>query len=161
MVGDYAPPRPNRFEIDMGAIAHNVGQIRNLVGVSTKIIAALKGDGYGFGLIPVARTVVKHGVDMIAVADISEAASIRLEGIELPILLYAGNPFDIDAVQAMEAYDLMPTVLDISGAEALSTRAQGPIRCFVKVDVGLERLGTLPAYAAALVDAVTQLPKLE
>ncbi|GIT47312.1 MAG: hypothetical protein Ct9H300mP13_1080 [Gammaproteobacteria bacterium] len=61
----------------------------------------------------------------------------------------------------MEAYDLMPTVLDISGAEALSTRAQGPIRCFVKVDVGLERLGTLPAYAAALVDAVTQLPKLE
>ena len=161
MVGDYAPPRPNRFEIDMGAIAHNVRQIRDLVGVSTKIIAALKGDGYGFGLIPVARTVVKHGVDMIAVADISEAASIRLEGIELPILLYAGNPFDVDAVQAMEAYDLIPTVLDISGAEVLSTRAQGPIRCFVKVDVGLERLGTLPAYAAALVDAVTQLPNLE
>ena len=28
MVGDYAPPRPNRFEIDMAAIAHNLGQIR-------------------------------------------------------------------------------------------------------------------------------------
>ncbi|GIT47313.1 MAG: hypothetical protein Ct9H300mP13_1090 [Gammaproteobacteria bacterium] len=51
-------------------------------GFKPKIIAALKGDGYGFGLIPVARTVVKHGVDMIAVADISEGASIRLEGIE-------------------------------------------------------------------------------
>ena len=161
MVGDYAPPRPNRFEIDMAAIAHNLGQIRALVGTSTKIIAALKGDGYGFGLIPVARTMVQHGADMIALADIAEAASVRLEGIELPILLYAGNPFDADAVQAMVAYDLMPTVLDITGAETLSTQAQGPIRCFVKVDVGLERLGALPMQAVALVEAVTQLPKLE
>ena len=161
MVGDYAPPRPNRFEIDMAAIAHNLGQIRALVGTSTKIIAALKGDGYGFGLIPVARTMVQHGADMIALADIAEAASLRLEGIELPILLYAGNPFDTDAVQAMVAYDLMPTVLDVTGAEILSTQAPGPIRCFVKVDVGLERLGAPPMQAVALVEAVTQLPNLE
>ena len=43
-------PRPNVFEIDLSAIVQNISEVRRVVGTDTLIIAALKGDGYGFGL---------------------------------------------------------------------------------------------------------------
>ena len=51
-------PRPNLFEIDLSAIEHNISEVRRVVGVDTLIIAALKGNGYGFGLTEVANVVV-------------------------------------------------------------------------------------------------------
>jgi alanine racemase len=48
------PGRPNRFEVDLGAIAHNAATIRRCVGPSCKIFAALKADAYGYGIAAVA-----------------------------------------------------------------------------------------------------------
>ena len=53
---DTVPRRPNRFEIDLTAVAHNLREVRRLVGPSTRIFGALKADAYGFGLGEVADT---------------------------------------------------------------------------------------------------------
>ena len=50
-------PRPNVFEIDLSAIVQNISEVRRVVGTDTLIIAALKGDGYGFGLREVAKVI--------------------------------------------------------------------------------------------------------
>ena len=148
--------RPNRFEIDLGAIAHNLAQIRRLVGPGVRIITALKANAYGFGLLPVARTVVDGGTDLIAVADIADASALRAAGIELPILLYAAQVMDAGTVAAVEHYRLMPTVFDVASVEMLASKARRPIRVFVKIDVGLERLGVVPGRALEVVERILE-----
>src|SRR5438105_5894360 len=66
MRGQALPGRPNRFEVDLGAIAHNAATIRRLVGPSCKIFAALKADAYGYGIAAVAPAVAAAGVDGIS-----------------------------------------------------------------------------------------------
>ena len=53
--------RPNVFEVDLGAIAQFTRNIRGLVGGGATVFAALKCNAYGFGLLPVARTVLASG----------------------------------------------------------------------------------------------------
>lgn len=154
------PHRPNRFEIDLGAIAHNLSQVRALVGSAVQIVTALKADAYGFGLLPVANTVVAGGADAIAVADLADAAALRADGIEVPILLYAGHLIDATTVNAIERHRVMPTLFDVRSAEALAALVRAPVPVFVKIDVGLERLGVIPQQADALISRILELPNL-
>ena len=153
--------RPNVLRVDLGAIAHNLAEVRRIAGPGVKVVAALKADAYGFGLERVAETVVAGGADLIAVADIADALRLRGHGMEVPILLYAGNLVDRAAVEAVESHRLMPTILDRESAECYAACAGGPVRVFIKIDVGLERLGVLPDRAAALARQVRALPHLE
>src|SRR5579862_6658756 len=92
--GDSAPEpiaRPNRFDVDLGAIAHNVMALRAVIPDGTRICAAVKADAYGFGLLPVARTLTGAGVDLLGLVDLRDAVALRQDGIVCPILLYDGN----------------------------------------------------------------------
>lgn len=160
-MGTIITRRPNVLRVDLGAIAHNLAEVRRIAGSGARIFAALKADAYGFGLERVAETVVAGGADVIAVADIADALRLRDRGIETPILLYAGNLADRASVEAVESNRLMPTILDRESAECYAAHAGGPVRVFIKIDVGLERLGVLPARAAALARQVRALPHLE
>ena len=160
-MGTISVRRPNLLRVDLGAIAHNLAEVRRIAGSGVRIVAALKADAYGFGLERVAETVVAGGAHTIAVADIADAVRLRDHGMETPVLLYAGNLTDRAAVEAVETYHLMPTVLDRESAELYAAHAGKPIRVFIKIDVGLERLGVLPGRAAALARRVRALPRLE
>jgi len=104
--------RPNLFEIDLGAIAGFARNIRKLVGAEATIFAALKCNAYGFGLVPVARTVVAAGIDAISVVDRADAIALREGGIAPPILVYPGGLATPAAVAAVETYNLIPTIVD-------------------------------------------------
>lgn len=153
--------RPNLFEIDLSAIAHNISEVRRVVGTDTLIIAALKGDGYGFGLNKVANVVVSSGCNAIAVADLADATNLRDQGINLPILLYAGHVIDASTVAAIEENNVMPTIHDHTVADSYSSLAKNNIRVFVKIDIGLERLGANPENTVELIKHICDLPNLE
>ena len=88
---EAAELRPSALEVDLGAIAHNVRTLRaRCGGDGVTFVAALKANAYGFGLLPVARTVVAAGADVIAVARLEHAVALREAGIRVPVLLYAG-----------------------------------------------------------------------
>ena len=78
--------RPNVLHVDLDAIAHNARTLRARCGDVT-FVAALKANAYGFGLIPVARTVLAAGADMLAVVRVDHAIELREAGITAPILL--------------------------------------------------------------------------
>ena len=160
-MGTTTVRRPNTLRVDLGAISHNLAEVRRIAGSGVGIVAALKADAYGFGLERVAETVVAGGADMIALADIADALRLRARGVETPVLLYAGNLADRSAVEAVAAHRLMPTILDRESAESYSTCAKQTVRVFIKIDVGLERLGVLPGQAAELARQVRALPNLE
>jgi len=154
------PSRPNTFEIDLDAIAANVSEIRRFVGPGVRIFVAMKANAYGFGLVEVACVLEECGVDTLCVADLADASRLRANGITLPILMYAGSRIDADFVRGVEGLNLWATITDLAAATAYSRLAASELGCFVKIDVGLERLGIPVGRAAADLRDVARLPQL-
>jgi alanine racemase len=144
--------RPNAFDVDLGAIAHNVAVLRGVLPAGTRICAAVKANAYGFGLLPVARTLLDAGADFLGLVDPEDATALRADGISCPILLYAGSVIDGELVQLARDNDITLTVSDDQSLSvAASAGGPAPAHVFVEVDVGLERLGVSADNAASLI----------
>jgi alanine racemase len=152
--------RPNRVEIDLDALAHNAATIRGLVGPQVKVWAALKANAYGFGLDMVAKTVLGSGADAVAVGDVAAGVQLRRSGVKCPILVYAGCLLASPTIEAVHAHSLILTLPDIAAARRASALAVDPVKVFIKIDSGLERLGLDPADAGEQIMAIAQLPRL-
>lgn len=153
--------RPNVFEIDLEAIAGNVREVRRSVGPDVRIFVAMKANAYGFGLSEVGTVLQASGVDAVCVADVADAVCLRAAGISLPILLYAANVVDEAYVAAVESLGLWVTITDLEAARRYSSLAHGVIGTFLKVDVGLERVGTPVQAALDVLVGLVGLPSLE
>ena len=152
------PLRPTTFEIDLDAAAENLRAVRRLVGPGRQIFAVVKADGYGFGAAEMGAVFVGSGADALAVADLAEGVRLRQRGITAPILVYP-NSLPAAAGETL-AHGLVPTLVDLDSARAYAQAATGPCPVFVKVDVGLERLGVPAEQAVKLVLAMLELPYL-
>jgi alanine racemase len=159
MAGDQHR-RPNHLEIDSDSVTNRVAALRRRVGPSVKIFAALKADGYGFGTLPMARAALAGGADALSLIDRAEAIELRQAGIDAPILLYAGAPIDADAVAAAEAFRLILTVLSERQVGVAALHARAPIQLAIKLEVGPERIGVLPAELVAMAKSIAAQPNL-
>lgn len=146
--------RPNFFQVDLGAIRRCTQAIRSAIPASVKFYATLKANAYGFGLLPVAHTVVAAGVDGLSLISLNEAIALRTAGITCPILLYAGVPLDPSAVEAIERFGLIPSLHNEESFEALRRNAKGPLGCAIKVDAGQERIGVAAEKAGDFIARV-------
>ncbi len=140
-----------RIEIDLSAIAHNAAEIKRRIG-KTKLLAVVKADAYGHGLVPVAEAALKGGADFLGVAGLEEALALREAGIESPILsLSTILPQEADdAVR----HDIRVTVCSLPLLKALDQAAgkQGKKAVVhLKVDTGMGRLGVSPEQAVDFV----------
>ncbi len=151
--------RPNRFEVDLGALASNSAAMRRLVGTDTRIYAALKADAYGFGLLPVAETLLESGTDCLSMVSLRDALAVRSRSLNCPLLLYAGVTPSSESVRAMEENHLTATVTDWAMAQELNHHASG-LDVFVKVDTGLERLGVAAERVLELITKMRHLRHL-
>ena len=152
------PLRPTALEIDLDAAAHNIRAVRELVRTERKIFAVVKADGYGYGAAEMGAVFVRHGADWLAVADPVEGIRLRERGIAAPILVYPSSlP---DAAGETLAHGLVPTLVDLESARACSAAATGPCEVFVKIDVGLERLGVPAEQAVKSILAMLELRHL-
>ena len=154
---DSPAHRPNALEVDLGAITHNVALIRAIAGPATVLFAAVKANGYGFGLPEVAGALLAGGADAFAMADPADAIRIRGAGIDVPLLLYGGVLPEPPVARLLAEHDLTCTIADLEAAHAWAALGCDT-RAFLKVDVGLERLGVAAEQAAAFAAAACALP---
>jgi alanine racemase len=152
------PPRPTTLVVDLDAAAANVRAVRQMVGAGRKIFAVVKADGYGHGAAELGAVFLAHGADALAVADLAEGIRLRQRGIAAPVLVYP-NALPGAAPEAL-AHGLTPALVDLEGARAYAEAATGPCDVFVKVDVGLERLGVPAEQAVKVIAAMLELPRL-
>jgi alanine racemase len=139
--------------VDLTAIGHNVELLRERA-VGAELMAVVKADGYGHGMVPAARAAIAGGASWLGVATLEEAMTLRRAGLDGPAMcwLYApGERFD-DAVAA--DVDLSATsvgqVEEIIGAAG---RVERQARLHLKADTGLSRSGAAAADWPSLVDA--------
>lgn len=147
-------------EIDLGAIAHNVEEIKKIT--PAKICAVVKADAYGHGAIAVARAVLQAGADRLAVAILSEALELRRAGFRVPILVLGYTP----TWQAPLVVDhgIIQTVFSLDAAQALSAAAVAvgkTVKVHIKIDTGMGRIGIRPEEAGKFAVAVAALPGIE
>jgi len=136
---------PNEVIIDLGALKHNFFEIRRLAGTNTRVLAVVKSDAYGHGMMPVAGTLESSGVDYLGVFELEEGLELRKAGCGVPILIMMG--IMLDEVQSVVKHDLMPALFQLDIAEELSRISAGQGKAtpvHVKVDTGMTRLGVSP-----------------
>ncbi|MDY6952694.1 MAG: alanine racemase [Thermodesulfobacteriota bacterium] len=133
---------PNEARIDLSAIRDNFREIKRLAGVKSRILAVVKSDAYGHGMVPVARTLQAAGVDYLGVFEMEEGLSLRKAGITAPVLIMMGiMPEEVPAVVENR---LTAAVFQREIAQGLSEKSlkQGRLTpVHVKVDTGMTRLG--------------------
>lgn len=149
--------RPTWAETDLKALRHNFSQIKRL-GKGKKILAVIKADAYGHGMIRVGQALERAGADFFGVADIREAMGLRIYGIKKPILLFE-NTLPYFARQIVEL-DLTPSVSNIELARSLNdcaAKAHKRVNIHVKVDTGMGRLGVWHEEAIRFIEKVRGL----
>lgn len=147
--------RPAWIEIDLAALAHNVGVLRRVVRPEAEICAIVKANAYGHGDVEVAATALRAGATRLGVILVDEGVRLREAGITAPILLLHEPP--ADRADEVIANNLTATVFTPGTIAALGEAADWaarPVKVHLKVDTGLNRLGAplsaLDELAAAL-----------
>ena len=137
--------RPCWIEVDHNLLAHNLEQIRKHTGLR-KLMAVVKANAYGHGIIETATLYQKLGVDWLAVAIAQEGIELRKAGISIPILVFGGVLQD--QIQEFLDWDLEFTVSSLENLDWTEKTLQ-PIgkraRVHLKIDTGMERIGA-PEY---------------
>ena len=87
--------------IDLAALASNLGILRSRVAPAA-VMAVVKAEAYGHGMVPVARASVEAGADWLGVADLQEAITLRSAGVVAPVLAWL-HGVDADYASAIEA----------------------------------------------------------
>lgn len=148
---------PTWMEIDGAALAGNLAEIRRRARPCVKVIASVKANAYGHGIVPVAAALEAAGVDMLATGSFAEATALRAAGVATPVLMLAGTlP---EGIADLVGAGFIPTVYDMAGARAAAAAAtkNSPAPVFVKVDCGMGRLGASLTDTPALVDEIVGL----
>jgi alanine racemase len=141
-------------EIDLAALERNLKSIRAALPEHIKYIAVVKADAYGHGMQQTVARLMQANVDMFAVANVLEAATIREIGTGWPIIVL-GTTLENEESYLFE-YDLIPTISTIEEVERLNRKAREsgkPLKAHIKIDTGMGRLGIWHEYAAELFDA--------
>lgn len=150
--------RPTRAEVDLGAIARNFAVLRRHVG-DAHVLAVVKADAYGHGVMPVAARLEREGVFGFGVALAEEAIELRDAGIRTRVLIL--NGLHGAAHRDIVARELTPVVYDIREARAFATAAADrEFAIHIKIDTGMSRLGIPMAGLEAFLDGVAELRNL-
>ncbi|HEX5404062.1 MAG TPA: alanine racemase [Pseudonocardiaceae bacterium] len=137
--------------VDLGAIAHNTEVLAAHSGA--EMMAVVKADGFGHGMVPVAETALAHGATWLGVTSLAEAAVLRAAGITAPVLSWMHLP-DTDFAPAIAAdIDLSVSSTEhLAGIATAAEHAGTPAAVHLKIDTGLSRNGAPAAQWPALVD---------
>ena len=146
---------------DLDRLRANLAEIRRHIGPDQGCIAALKGNAYGHGAVPVARALDGEGLVAFMTGSFDEACRLRSERLRTPVVMFAGAlPTGMaDLVGA----ELVTTVVDRASAEA-AARAAPPgeaVPVYVKVNAGLGRLGVSLEAAEGFLGELAGMRGLE
>lgn len=149
--------RPTSATIHTDALRHNLGVLRSRA-PGSRVMAVVKADGYGHGLERAARALAD--ADAFGVAALSDAERLRAAGLSQPIVLLPGFD-DPDDLAQLRRLNVETVVHHASQLPMLEQSGGTPIRCWLKVDTGMHRLGFAPEDVRATHARLRMLPGVD
>ncbi|WP_047981044.1 alanine racemase [Ornithinibacillus contaminans] len=127
-------------EINLNAITYNLEQIKEKLPEDSEIMAVVKANAYGHGIVPVAKQALASGATALAVALLEEAMLLRKASIDAPILVLGWVSPAYASVAA--ANNITLTFFQREWLEQLSgTAMERPVQVHLKLDTGMGRIG--------------------
>ncbi|MGB4504746.1 MAG: alanine racemase [Syntrophaceticus sp.] len=159
---DIQEGHPCWVEVNLDAVGNNTARVKQCLGSDVRLMAVVKSDAYGHGLLPVAKTALARGADALGVTHPEEGIVLREAGIDAPILLFRSLlPGEEDDIVS---FALTPSINSLQQAESLSAAAQKfgmrtPVH--LKIETGMGMAGFLPETLKDVADHLFSLPGLE
>jgi alanine racemase len=142
--------------IDLDAIRSNVATLSGCAG-DAAVMAVVKADGYGHGILPAARAALDGGASWLGVAMADEAVELRAAGIDAPVLCWLLGPSDDWTAVVAAGVDVgVYAGWALDRAVAAAGSSDRPTRVHLKVDTGLGRGGAAAADWPDLVEAAAK-----
>lgn len=135
--------RPITATIHADALRHNLGVMR-VRAPGSRVMAMVKADGYGHGLETAVRAL--RDADGFGVASVDDAARIRALGLEQPVLVLSGFA-SVEELARLRSLAADSVVHHDAQLQMLEQAEGTPIRCWLKIDTGMHRLGFTPDAA--------------
>jgi alanine racemase len=143
--------------VDLAAIRDNVAVLK--ARTAAEVMAVVKADGYGHGLIPSARAALSGGATWLGTAIVDEAIALRDAGITARLLSWLWTPDEADTVRRALAADIDLSVSSrwqLDAVTAAARAAGSPAGVHLKIDTGLSRNGSSIGDWTDLVSAVAK-----
>ncbi|OXM13770.1 alanine racemase [Paenibacillus herberti] len=156
--------RPTRAEISLDALRSNIGTFRSSVPDGMKLLASVKANAYGHGLIQISQEAEACGVDYLGVAFLDEAIQIRRSGVMMPILVLGYVPPNgLDMARSLDITIALFRDDVLKAARSLPENSSKKLKVHIKLDTGMGRLGKLAdgsADAMRFIEAALRVPQL-
>jgi|YelNatPaOPRAMG01_1025707.scaffolds.fasta_scaffold20220_2 alanine racemase len=130
--------------ISSRALIHNLILIKQKLPINTGVMAVVKSDAYGHGLVPVSQALVNIGIEALGVAFVQEGVELRKHGITSEIYVLSG--FQRGEEEALIDNNLIPLIYSTKQVEWLDKAVKqkhASLNVDIKIDTGMGRLGIL------------------
>jgi len=149
----------NWLVVDLGVLKRNVAYIK--AHTAADVMAVVKANGYGHGIIEAARAAADAGARFCGVARVEEAFELRKAGVDSSLLVLGYTP-EYRFERAIEQ-DISITIFDpgqVADLVAAAQHVQKAARVHVKVETGMGRLGAFPVVALDLLQTIANHDEL-
>ena len=160
------PERINKYskvfaEINLGNLEYNLQQIQNHV-KPAKVIAVVKANAYGHGVVEVSKHLEQQGIDFFAVARIKEALELYQANISGNLLIF--SRLNLDEIQKAINLNFRITLANIKDLETIEECAMSIGKkaiVHINVDTGMGRIGLFPKNLPCLLDKLANCQNIE
>ena len=161
----------NKLVIEKEALRHNIEQIKKFAtksgqddkGNPLKIIAVVKANGYGLGIVEYTKFLVDNGIDFFAVSTIEEALLLRENGIKEKILMLSSTAIKEDVKKLVEN-NIIITIgsqNDVKIAEEVASEKNMKIKAHLKIDTGFGRYGFIYSNREEMIQVLKEMKNIE
>ncbi len=148
--------RQSWIEINLDSLYNNLQEIKFLFPAGIYVIAVIKADAYGHGILPVAQFLESKAISYLAVASLDEAIFLRNNGIRSPILVM--GPISAKDIPVAQFYSVAFTIGDELFAQEVRryvvNHCDSDLKIHIKIDTGMRRLGLSLSYAREIITSL-------
>jgi len=158
-IHELALQYPVWIEIDSQAIKKNFQEIRKIVGTKVFVMGMVKANAYGHGIKEVSKLFQEAGADYLGVNNLTEALSLREEGINLPILILGEvSKKDLESVVKNNFEFVGHDLNYLRELDAIASELGKKVKVHLKIDTGMNRIGV---SLDQIDDLIETIPKLK